>query len=83
VSETQQMIEYIVREVVRRPNVQIDENTSLVSSGLVDSLALVDIVIKLEEITHKRIPAGKVQAKDFETVQLMFSAAARVGKACS
>jgi len=54
--------------------------SSLGSSGLIDSLALVDILLKLEDVTGTRIPAGRVQPKDVDTVRLMFSAAARVGK---
>ena len=77
---TQRMIDYIVHEIVRRPGVNVDEDTALVSSGLIDSLALVDILLKLEEVIGMRIPAGKVQAKDMDTVRLMFSTAARVGK---
>ena len=75
-----QIIDYIVREIIRRPSVKIDEDMPLVSSGLIDSLALVDILLKLEEVTKMRIPAGKVQAKDMDTVRLMFSTVARVGK---
>jgi acyl carrier protein len=77
---TQQMIDYILREIVRRPSVQIDEDTPLVSSGLIDSLALVDILMKLQQVTCRRIPAAKVQAKDMDTVRLMFQTAERVGK---
>lgn len=78
--QAQQLIEYILREVIRRPGVQIAEDTPLVSSGLIDSLALVDILFKLEQVTNVRIPAGKVQAKDMDTVQLMFATAQRVGR---
>ncbi len=74
-----QMIEYILKDVIRRPGAKIDERTPLVSSGLIDSLALVDILQKLEDLTHSRIPAGKVQAKDMDTVDSMFSTAQRVG----
>src|SRR6266508_5110228 len=73
INGTQAMIDYIVREVIRRPGVQIEETTPLVSSGLIDSLTLVDLLLKLEEITNIRIPAGKVQAKNMDTVQLMFA----------
>jgi acyl carrier protein len=76
----QQLIAYIVREVIRRPGVQIGENTPLLSSGLIDSLALVNILLKLEDITQMRIPAGKVQPRDMDTVELMFAMAQRVGK---
>ncbi len=74
------MIEYIGQELLRRPDTQIDETTPLISSGLIDSLELVDIVLKLEELTNLRIPAGKVQAKDMDTVALMLATAVRVGK---
>ena len=77
---TQRVIEYIVSQIIRRPGIEIDEDTPLVSSGLIDSLALVDILQKLEDVTNTRVPAGKVQAKDMETVRLMFSTVARVGK---
>jgi len=77
--EAQQMIDQVVK-LIRKPNLQIDENTPLVSSGLIDSMALVDLLLKLEDITHLRIPAGKVQPKDMNTVALMFATAQRVGK---
>jgi len=73
------MIDQVVK-LVRKPGLQIDENTPLVSSGLIDSMALVDLLLKLEDITHLRIPAGKVQPKDMNTVSLMFATAQRVGK---
>jgi acyl-CoA synthetase (AMP-forming)/AMP-acid ligase II len=77
--EAQQMIEHIVR-LIRKPGLTIDENTPLVSSGLIDSMALVDLLLKLEDLTHMRIPPGKVQPKDLETVAMMFATAQRVGK---
>ena len=66
-SEAQQMIEHIVR-LIRQPNVRIDQNTALVSSGLIDSMSLVDLLQKIEDLTHLRIPPGKVQPKDLDTV---------------
>ena len=78
--QAQQMIDYILREVIRRPGVQIDDDTALVSSGLIDSLALVDILLNLEDVTHMRIPAGKVQPKDMDTVALMLATAQRLGR---
>jgi acyl carrier protein len=78
-AEAQQMIEHIVG-LIRKPGVAIDENTPLVSSGLIDSMALVDLLLKLEALTHMRIPPGKVQPKDMDTVAKMFRTAQRVGK---
>ena len=78
-AEEQQMLEYIIKRI-RKPNIAIDENTPLVSSGLIDSLALADVLMKLEDLTHTRIPPGKVQPKDLDRVSLMFETARRVGK---
>ena len=77
--DVQQMIEHVTR-VIRKPNIAIDENTRLVSSGLIDSMALVDLLLKLEDITRMRIPPGKVQPKDMDTIAMMFATAQRVGK---
>jgi acyl carrier protein len=78
-AEAQQMIEHIL-SLIRKPGLTLDENTPLVSSGLIDSMALVDLLLKLEDLTHMRIPAGKVQPKDMDTVAKMFATAQRVGK---
>ena len=70
---------YLVHQVIRRPELQITEDSPLVSSGLIDSLALVQILMKVEDVTERRIPAGKVQPKDMDTVSLMLATAERVG----
>ncbi len=77
--EAQQMIEHIV-QLIRKPGVTVDENTALVSSGLIDWMSLIDLLVRLEDLTHMRIPAGKVQPKDLDTVAKMFATAQRVGK---
>lgn len=77
--ESQQMIDHVV-QLIHKPGMKIEEDTPLVSSGLIDSMALVDLLLKLEDITHKRIPPGKVQPKEMDTVAKMFATAERVGK---
>jgi acyl carrier protein len=78
-AEAQQMLEQVAK-LIRKPGLQLDENTPLVTSGLIDSMALVDLLLTLEDVTHKRIPPGKVQPKDMNTVTLMLATAERVGK---
>jgi acyl carrier protein len=78
--QEQKIVDYIIQKIIRRPGVTLEVDTPLVSSGMIDSLALVDILLKVEEVTNLRIPAGKVQAKDMDTITLMFKTAARVGK---
>jgi acyl carrier protein len=70
---------YIRDKVIRRPGIEIDENTPLVSSGLIDSFALLDIFLQLESVTGRKIPIGKVRAKDMDTVGLMLAMAEKLG----
>jgi hypothetical protein len=78
-NEAQQMIDYILQRI-RKPTLAIDENTALVSSGLVDSMALGDVLLKLEDLTNTRIRPGAVKPKDLDSVTKMFATAQRVGK---
>jgi len=75
----ERMIDYVVREVIGRP-VELDVDTPLVSSGLIDSIALVNILLHLEDVTHMRIPASKIRPKDMDSVALMLATAQRLGK---
>jgi len=83
VSDSEQavaMLNYLQADVLRSPTIQLTADSSLVASGLIDSFALVDVLIKLEEVTNLRIPAGKVQPQDMDTVNRMLQTAQRVGK---
>jgi acyl carrier protein len=75
-----ELIDYICKQIIRRPGIQLTADSPLVSSGLIDSFSLVDVLSKLEEVTAMRIPASKVQPKDMDTVRLMLTTAQRLGK---
>ncbi len=79
-SGSEAMRRYIQEVVIQRTSICIDDDTRLVSSGLIDSMALVELLVKLEELTNLRIPAGKVSPRDMDSVRLMFATAARVGR---
>jgi acyl carrier protein len=69
-----------IAEKVAKGKGEITEDTPLVSSGLIDSFALIDIFLELQRIARRKVPASKVQAKDMDTVRLMFATAERFGK---
>ena len=71
-----QLIDFVSKKLLRG-RAAIDEHTALVSSGLIDSLAQTELVIKLEEITGKRFGPGSISPEDLETVSRMLDAAAR------
>jgi hypothetical protein len=78
-AKAQLMIDYVVEKVIRRSGLNIGPDSPLVSSGLIDSLALVQVLTHLEVVTGRRIPAARVPPRDMDTVSLMLATAQRVG----
>jgi acyl carrier protein len=75
-----QLAGYIAEKVIRGKKLEITEDTPLVSSGLIDSFALIEVFLELQRIAGRKVPASKVQAKDMDTVRLMFATAEKFGK---
>ena len=73
------MIGYLKKDVLRNSRIDIELDTPLVSSGMIDSFTLVEVLLELEKITGRRIPAGRVSPPDMDTVRKMFEVAERVG----
>ena len=76
----QALIEYLKKQLLRSNQIEIHEDSPLVSSGLIDSFALIEVLLELEKITERRIPAGRVSPADMDTVRKMLSVAERLGK---
>jgi len=74
-----ELTNYIANMVIKGKS-EITEDTPLVSSGLIDSFALIEIFLELQKIAGRKVPASKVQAKDMDTVRLMFAMAEKFGK---
>jgi acyl carrier protein len=74
------MIEYLRAKVVRDPSVEILEDTPLVSSGLVDSFALIEVLLQLEKVTNRKISPSDVSPNDLDSVGQMLLTAEKVGK---
>ena len=79
-AKSRQMIDFLISKILRDPEAQLHEDTPLVSSGLVDSFALVEVLTELERVTNLRIPSGRVSPQDLDTVRKMLLIAARWGK---
>lgn len=78
--QMKQLTCYIAEKVLKGKKVDLTEDTPLVSSGLVDSFAMIEIFLELQKIAGRKVPASKVQAKDMDTVRLMFAMAEKFGK---
>lgn len=79
-SEVQSLLDYIKVTVTRGAVTEIFEDTPLVSSGILDSFALIEVLQQLERVTNRRIRPTDVTPNDLETVAIMLQTAERVGK---
>jgi acyl carrier protein len=78
--QMKQLTSYISEKVMKGKGAAINEDTPLVSSGLIDSFALIEIFLELQKIAGRKVPASKVQAKDMDSVRLMFAMVEKFGK---
>jgi acyl carrier protein len=67
----EKLIAFIREEFLTDPTQEITAETSLLSSGLVDSFSLVSLQVFIEKEFGKRIPAPKITVKSFDTVRQM------------
>lgn len=79
-SHSAQLIDYLKSKILHDANAVILPDTALVSSGMIDSFALIDILLQLEKVTQRKLSPGKVSPRDMDTVNLMLATAERVGK---
>jgi acyl carrier protein len=58
----------VLAEMVGHP---VKDSESIVSSGLIDSLAVVKLISLLEEKLKIKIPPGNLQPDDFDSVDVI------------
>ena len=56
--QMRQLTGYIADKVMKGKGAQINEDTPLVSSGLIDSFALIEIFLELQKIAGRKVPAS-------------------------
>ena len=59
---------YIAAEILRQPDRQLSSDEQLISSGMIDSLSLVDIAIFIEEQFQVTIDDTELNAETFDTL---------------
>ena len=76
-ANAQAMLDFLKSRIVRDSNVRIELDTPLISSGLVDSFAVIEVLQELENITDRRISPADVAPTDLDTVDKMLKTAER------
>lgn len=74
------LIDFLKNQIMKNGGMIINEQTPLVSSGLVDSFALVDIVLELERMFNCSLPISRIGPEDMDTVYKMLELTKRLGK---
>jgi acyl carrier protein len=67
----EKLIDFIRDEFLDDPDTEINENTKLISSGMIDSFSLVSLQSFIAKEFGKKIPAPRITAESFDTVKQM------------
>ena len=65
----------VVTAIVRQ---KVRDDEALVSSGLIDSLSILNLILLLERQLGIQIPTADVQPEDFDSIDLITETLARV-----
>jgi acyl carrier protein len=68
-SENESFAEFLLARLASPPAGGIQEDTPLLSSGLVDSLTLIEFVAYLQKKFDVRIPSERLTIEQFDTVR--------------
>lgn len=74
------LIAYLKKDILQDEDATLEIDTPLVSSGLIDSFSLVEVLTHLERLLGVRLPAGRISPQDLETVASMLKVASRHGE---
>jgi acyl carrier protein len=67
----EKLINFIKNEYLIDDDIEISTDTKLISSGFIDSFSLVSLQTFIEKEFGKRIPAPRITAESFDTVNQM------------
>lgn len=63
------LIERIRDDILETPDRKLNENTPLISSGLIDSFHLVDVALFVEKLFNVKIEDYELNADTFDTIE--------------
>jgi acyl carrier protein len=65
------LTEFIKNEVMRNKNAKLDENEDLLSAGILDSLAILQLVAYVEDQFGIKVPDEDVVFENFQSVSAL------------
>ena len=67
------LIEFVKNEVMRNKNAKLDENEDLLSAGILDSLAILQLVAYIEDQFGIKVPDEDVVFENFQSINALTS----------
>jgi acyl carrier protein len=81
-AETTDLIDRVERLLRDRLNLDLpSRDTDLIETGLLDSLALVELLYEIEQEFHVEIPLDELELEHLRTVEAVAASIARIGAA--
>jgi acyl carrier protein len=65
------LTEYIKNEIIRNKNARLDENEDLLSAGILDSLAILQLVAYIEKALGIQVPDEDVIYDNFKSISAL------------
>ncbi len=62
------LADFISKEILKQPRRRLEASTQLLSSGLVDSLTIVDLAIFIEDRFGVKLKPGELNVETFDTI---------------
>lgn len=77
----QQLVRVAARQVTEQMvGSPMADDAPLVSSGLIDSLSVLELIARLEKKLQMSMPASHLQPEDFDTIELMVETVTRMAR---
>jgi len=65
------LTEYVKNEIMRNKNARLDENEDLLSSGILDSLAILQLVAYIDKAFGIQVPDEDVVYDNFKSINTL------------
>jgi acyl carrier protein len=65
------LAQYIKSEIMRNPNAKLSDSEDLLSAGILDSLAILQLVAYIEEAFKIRVPDEDVVFENFQSIDAL------------
>jgi acyl carrier protein len=67
------LTDYIKNEIMRNKNAKLDENEDLLSAGILDSLAILQLVAHIEKTMGIQVPDEDVVYDNFQSINALLT----------